>query len=97
MIINIILYFYVIIFIISIFIFRFIYNNLLINLIILEFTIIRLLIFIYIIYLKDFKIINILYYLRVVVCERVINLTLLICLILNYGNDNLIILNLLIW
>lgn len=77
--------------------FSFIYNYLLINLIILEFIILSALIIIYYIFIFDNLIINSLYYICIVVCESVINLTLLICLVLNYGKDCLLITNLILW
>jgi len=63
----------------------------------LEFIIISLLILFSINILIRFNYILILYYLVFVVCERVLGLTLIILLIRRFGNDNIFILNLILW
>lgn len=83
-------------FIVSFFIISHFYNNLLLVLIILELIILNLLIFIIINFIIFNNHIEILYYLTFVVCERVINLTILILLIRNSGNDSFKLLNLII-
>lgn len=79
------------------YLFCYLYNFVLLSLIILEFIILRLLLLMSIIIFKFIRIQFILYYLVFIVCESVYGLTLLILLIRDNGNRKINLLNLLLW
>ncbi|ONI56925.1 NADH-ubiquinone/plastoquinone oxidoreductase chain 4L family protein [Wolbachia pipientis wVitA] len=78
----------------SILIFVYLYNQILLNLICLEFLILSLLILLRNLIILNNSIIIVLFYLVFVVCERVLGLSILIILIRSYGNDRFKLLNL---
>lgn len=73
------------------------YSQILLTLLSMEFLILRVLLILrYNLYV--YKMLYLLiYYLVFVVCESVLGLTLLICLIRTNGNDNINLLNLILW
>nr|YP_010480544.1 NADH dehydrogenase subunit 4L [Nasonia giraulti]UVN15268.1 NADH dehydrogenase subunit 4L [Nasonia giraulti] len=90
-------YFYIIMIIMSMLLFVYLYNQILMNLICLEFIMLSLLMLLSNLMLMNNSMIMVLFYLVFVVCESVLGLSLLIILIRSYGNDNVKLLNLNKW
>nr|UVN15321.1 NADH dehydrogenase subunit 4L [Nasonia oneida] len=90
-------YFYIIMIIMSMLLFVYLYNQILMNLICLEFIMLSLLMLLSNLMLMNNSMIMVLFYLVFVVCESVLGLSLLIILIRSYGNDNIKLLNLNKW
>nr|AZL93512.1 NADH dehydrogenase subunit 4L [Torymus sp. ZJUH_2016035] len=81
----------------SIFLFLYFYNQLILTLMSLEFLMLSILMIFSLYMFIMNNLILILYYLVFVVCESVLGLTMLIMLIRSYGNDNMNLVNLIMW
>nr|YP_010480570.1 NADH dehydrogenase subunit 4L [Nasonia vitripennis]QVT11050.1 NADH dehydrogenase subunit 4L [Nasonia vitripennis]UAY85758.1 NADH dehydrogenase subunit 4l [Nasonia vitripennis]UVN15295.1 NADH dehydrogenase subunit 4L [Nasonia vitripennis] len=90
-------YFYIIMFIMSMLMFVYLYNQILLNLICLEFLMLSLLMLLSNLMMLNNSMIMVLFYLVFVVCESVLGLSMLIILIRSYGNDSFKLLNLSKW
>nr|ACH81772.1 NADH dehydrogenase subunit 4l [Nasonia longicornis] len=90
-------YLYIIMIIMSMLLFTCMYNQVLMNLICLEFIMLSLLMLLSNLMMLNNSMIMVLFYLVFVVCESVLGLSLLIILIRSYGNDNIKLLNLIKW
>nr|AZL93473.1 NADH dehydrogenase subunit 4L [Pteromalus puparum] len=89
-------YIYMFMFIMSTFMFVYMYNQILLTLISMEFMMLSLLMMLNNVFINN-SMILILFYLIFVVCESVLGLTMLIILIRSNGNDNIKLLNLNKW
>nr|YP_009526469.1 NADH dehydrogenase subunit 4L [Pteromalus puparum]AYM35229.1 NADH dehydrogenase subunit 4L [Pteromalus puparum] len=87
---------YMFMFIMSTFMFVYMYNQILLTLISMEFMMLSLLMMLNNVFINN-SMILILFYLIFVVCESVLGLTMLIILIRSNGNDNIKLLNLNKW
>nr|YP_009519798.1 NADH dehydrogenase subunit 4L [Trichogramma japonicum]AOM68231.1 NADH dehydrogenase subunit 4L [Trichogramma japonicum] len=84
-------------FMFSNFMFIFFYSKLLMTLISVEFMMLSLLILLFYVFFY-YKSMNLMmYYLIFVVCEGVLGLSLLILLIRSFGNNNMYLMNLILW
>nr|YP_010703307.1 NADH dehydrogenase subunit 4L [Anastatus shichengensis]WCO11510.1 NADH dehydrogenase subunit 4L [Anastatus shichengensis] len=90
-------YFFLNLFIFFCFMFSMFYNQIFMSLMMMEFMMIMLFMFLLSIFIHLNLSILMLYYLVFVVCESVLGLTLLILMFRGYGNDNLKLINLLMW